>query len=590
MLTRLKESFLAGAQGSTNKQQGAGKRRLVGLVLLAAALIAGGFLLLGERRVEEGSLNADLCPTDTGGIPGGATLLLDLRKPLHGAAPGAMLRQLSRELGAGMELRVFTLTGDARAPRRFEERFCKPYDNADLTVQTAKDQRQAVRDCDDPPAQLPPQLRSAVGAFCARRNALASRIDRLAQEAPQSQPAVNAYLIEALEETKRAFADRPSPRRLYLFSDMLQHAAWYSHLDLGWTQWRFADFEPLRDARQPPLPRTALPADLHVKVFYLPRRGLTEPARQRRAHQGFWRAYFNGADMDFADAPPLPAYAALPLMSGPAAEAAARERELLERQRTETDRLLARMAQEQAALEEQRAEEAASEQERLALDEELRRLQQAVDTARRRQAELAPPPSEALEEESAAAPASADLALAADQPTQQSLAPSQPEAVALPPADLDAALAPPTDASPAALDAPLAPPADAPPPCAVALKPEFLASLEVDGYPGDQRVNYGAGVIAVRYTLGDDGATLDAEVMLERDRSSAARPSYLEALAQDTLAVVKAWEFEFQNEDASLCAKRQRQTATFTYRSKCVGTPAPSCRTVRSDVAVLSNP
>lgn len=583
---------MAGAQGSTNKRQGAGKRRLVGLALLAGTLAAGGFLLLGERRVEEGSLNADLCPAEAGGIAGSATLLLDLRKPLHGAAPGAMLRQLSRDLGAGMELQVFTLTGDARAPRRFVERFCKPYDNADLTIQTAKDQRQAVRDCDDPPAQLPPQLRSAVSAFCARRNALASRIDRLAQEAPQSQPVVNAHLIEALEETKRAFADRPPPRRLYLFSDMLQHADWYSHLDLDWTQWRFTDFEPLRDARKPPLPRTALPANLHVKVFYLPRGGLTEPARQRRAHQGFWRTYFNGADMDFADAPPLPAYATLPLMPSPAAKVAARERELLE-QREENDRLLADMAQEQAALEEQRAEEAASEQERLALEEELRRLQQAVATARRRQAELAadeaalappadappelaPSPAEALEEESAAAPAaSADLALAADQPTQQSLAPSQPEAVALPPAGLDA---------------PLAPPVDAPPPCAVGLKPEFLASLEVDGYPGDRRVNYGAGVIAVRYTLGDDGATLDAEVMLERDRSSAARPSYLEALAEDTLAVVKAWEFEFEHADASLCAKRQQQTATFTYRSKCVGTPAPSCRTVRSNVAVLSNP
>ena len=565
---------MAGAQGSTNKRQGARKRLLFALALLAAALAAGGFLLLGERRVEERSLNADLCPTGAGGIAGSATLLLDLRKPLHRAAPGAMLRQLSRNLGAGMELQAFTLTGDARAPRRFVERFCKPYDNADLTIQTAKDQRQAVRDCDDPPAQLPPQLRSAVSAFCARRNALASRIDRLAQEATQSQPVVNAYLIEALEETKRAFTDRPPPRRLYLFSDMLQHAAWYSHLDLGWTQWRFADFEPLRNARKPPLPRTALQADLQVKVFYLPRRGLTEPARQRRAHQGFWRAYFNGADLDFADAPPLPAYAALPLMSGPA-EAADRERELLERQRAENDRLLARMAQEQAALQEQRAEEAASEQERLALDEELRRLQQAVAAARRRQPEsaageaaVAPSPSEALEEESAVAPAvSADLATAADQPTQESLAPSPSEAAALPPADLDA-----------------------PRPCAVSLKPEFLASLEVDGYPGDQRVNYGAGVIAVRYTLGDDGATLDAEVMLERDRSSAARPSYLEALAEDTLAVVKAWEFEFENADASLCAKRQRQTATFTYRSKCVGTPAPSCRTVRSDVAVLSNP
>ena len=553
------------------------------LLLLAAALAAGGFWVLMQRPAQEQPANADLCPADAADLAGSATLLLDLRKPLHTAAPGAMLRQLSRDLGAGMELQVFTLTGDARAPRRFVQRLCKPYDNADLTVKTAKDQRQAVRDCDDPPAQLPPQLREAVTAFCTQRDALAAHIDRLANAVPQTQPVVNAYLIEAVEETKRAFADRPQPWALYLYSDMLQHAAWYSHLDLDWTQWRFADFEPLRNARQSP-PQTAAEADLQVNVFYLPRRGLTEPARQRRAHQGFWRAYFNGADLDFADAPPLSAYSALPLMSGLTEGASAEDLEQIERQREETERLLERMAEEQAALDEQRRQEIDNEQLRAARQAELRRLEQAVAAAQQRQQELA------AGEAAPAEPTDAPSAAVMDAPSVPVTPPAEPteEEVAAPPPPAPAVESAVAAAQPAEALAPATP--AVPPPCPVNLKPEFLASLEADGYPGGQRVNYGAGTIAVRYTLGDDGSTLDGEVLLQRDQSSSTRPAYFVPLVEDTLAAVRAWEFDFDDAAAPSCAKRQQQTATFTYRSKCVGSPVPSCRTVQAEVALYSAP
>ena len=573
---------MASAQNSTMAKE-RGKGTLPALLVLAAVLVAGVLLLPVKQFFKEQPASADLCPVDVGRITGSATLLLDLRKPLHQAAPSALLRQLSRDLSVGTELQVFALSGDARVPRRFVQRLCKPYDNADLDIQTAKDQRQGVRDCDDPPAQLPRQLRDAVTAFCSQREALAARIDRLANETPSTRPVVNAYLLEALEETKRTFADRPQPWSLYLFSDMVQHADWYSHLDLDWTQWRFADFEPLRSARQPPL-QPAPASNLRIKVFYLPRQGLTEPARQRRAHQGFWRAYFSGASLDFEDAPPLPAYSALPLMSRPAVDTSDQEIAQLERQREETERLLAQMAQEQAALNEQRRQDAASEQQRQAREAELRRLEQAVAAAQQRQraqeaAEATPTvqldssaaatlrPSESAEEAVAAqSDPSADFG-SATAATAGEAPPNQREAVVA---------AAPDPATPA--------------PCPASLKPQFLASLEVDGYPGNQRVNYGAGVIAVRYTLGDDGLTLDEEVLLQRDLSRATRPAFLDVLAEDTLAEVRAWEFAFEQDAEPLCRKRQQQTATFTYRSRCAGTPVPSCRTVRADVAVRSVP
>ena len=34
-------------------------------------------------------------------------------------------------------------------------------------------------------------------------------------------------------------ADRPG-KRLYVFSDMMQHADWYSHLDTDWEDWHDA--------------------------------------------------------------------------------------------------------------------------------------------------------------------------------------------------------------------------------------------------------------------------------------------------------------------------------------------------------------
>ena len=677
--------------------------RLVAILPLAAlALVGGAYLLLASRAPDrETALDDDLCPTEDGRIAGSATLLLDLRKPLREARPPeTLLRGISQDMGADTELRVYALGADPSAPRQLLGRLCKPYDNADLAIETAKDQRQALRDCDDLPAQIPQRLREAASRFCAGRGVLQERIQRLSERSP-FEPVSNAYLMEALTETRREFAGRPQPWKLYLHSDMLQHAPWYSQLDLDWTRWR-SGYDALDDALPPWNPPG--PAGLTVTIHYLPRQNSTEPTRPRRLHQEFWRHWLQGADLAFRDEPPLPAYPFLPLMDLSSKEQGSPRPLALDSERQKTELLLARMAQAREELEAQQAREAQDEQARRQQEQELQRLERELQAMRERQSPPAPaavapePPStlaaDAAEAEAPEAIASEPAAVEeapsarpqdaaepdagqpapAPEPQRQiaseNASPTEPlpaledvseaddpelataeEAPSVRPqvaAELDAGQPAPApepqrqiaaeNASPAepfsaleevpeanaselaaAEDAPSArpqvaaepdlsrpAPASEPQPqivaeaqasaadsgdsglapCAIRLQPQFLAELEANDYPGGQRVHYGAGMLIVQYALDEAGATLDDQVSVRPQSADGFQPEDFQALARDTLEQVRSWAFDFEPPDGGACAKGGPRMATFEYRSKCVGAPVPSCRTVRANVAL----
>ena len=683
--------------------------RLLAILPLAALALAGGayLLLAGRAPDRETALGDDLCPAEDGRIAGSATLLLDLRKPLREARPPeSLLRGISQEMEADTELRVYALGADPAAPRQLLGRLCKPYDNADLAIETAKDQRQALRDCDDLPAQIPQRLREAASRFCERRGVLQERIRRLSERSPFD-PVSDAYLMEALTETRREFAGRPQPWKLYLHSDMLQHAPWYSQLDLDWTRWR-SGYDALDDALPPWNPPT--PSSLAVTIHYLPRLNSTEPTRPRRLHQEFWRHWLRGAEVAFQDAPPLPAYPFLPLMGlSSKGQEEAQGPSPLDSERQKTERLMARMAQAREELEAQQAREAQDEQARRQQEEELQRLERELQAMRERQPPPAPPktaeataaeviaaeempsarpqgaaepdagrqapatepqpqiaaedasltePPSALEEapeaiadevadaqevpgarpQDAAEP-DAGRQVPATEPQRQIAAedtssaepPSAldeaPEAIASEVADAeDAPGARPQDADDARRQAPATepqpqiaaedaspvepPPAletaladrEAPAPqaaeaqasaadsglalCAARLKPQFLAELEANDYPGGQRVHYGAGMLIVQYALDEAGATLDDQVSIRPESADGIPPEDFQALGRDTLEQVRSWTFDFEPPDGGACAKGGPRMATFEYRSKCVGAPAPSCRTIRANVAL----
>ena len=570
------------------------KKRYVLLLLppLLVVVALSGVLLLSSRPDYRKELDGDLCAIEPDESAGRAVFLLDFRKPLGEAnlsLPGELLRDVSLGLGANTELRVFALSTDPRAPRLPLDRVCKPYNNADLQIGTAKDQRNALRDCDDLPAQLPASLREAADRFCSRRDALQNRVDALARN-QSATPITNSYLIEALEDTAIEMSEGSGPRTIYVFSDMMQHAAWYSHLDLEWIDWNFADFAATRAAQTGRMGRPPSVSNLAVQVYYLPRLDLTEHPRPKRAHQAFWEEYFADAQLTFQDQPPLPASAVVPLMEIlTREEIAALEREQIEKEREEAARMLAEVQRERAALEEE-LRELAEERARTTVSPkaqpqraaQLRRQQQSLADQRQRldarQAEVREIAAEEPAEDETRPPAQIAEQRTVPETAERRTLPSErtvPEAgvasdvpgiegvepaasVSDDPSDNDSLgqLALASDRS-AKTDLP---------PCPATLLPKFLAEAARDTYPGRRRMNYGSATIAVRYTLDERGTTVDDGIAVIPEESSAERPRSLDIFARTATQAVRDWVFEFDAGDEGACRKLQERSTIFQFR------------------------
>lgn len=554
-----------------------GKKRYLTLllppVLVAVALIGLLTVFTGSDSGQE--LDGDLCAPAPDGSNAQAVFLLDLRKPLdraHQSLPGELLRDLSLHLSANTELRIFTLARDSQAPRLSIGRVCKPYNNADLQIGTAKDQTDDLRDCDDLPAQLPAALREAAGRFCARRQSLQDRVNALTRIQPPA-PVANSYLVEALEDTVIDLSRGSGPQTIYVFSDMMQHAGWYSHLDLEWTDWDFEDFNEIRAALTARMGRRPAVSNLTVQVYYIPRLDLTGHPRPKRAHQEFWRAYFANAQLTFHEQPPLAAYAAESLMDRLTPEQlAARERERIEQERQDAARMLEEVRQAQAELAkewEKIAEERAritappraqSQRERTA---ELRRQQQSLEDQREeleaRQDEIdesavaVESPMQVAEPQSVPETGE-DNAVATEQTVAESV--ESPDSVSDNSSAAIGQLALVNDQTPAT----------SLPPCSASLLPKFLAADATDIYPGRRRMNYGSATIAVRYVLDEEGATINDEIAIIAEESKADRPRSYDLFAQTAMRVVRNWQFEFDGEEQDSCSKRQERITRFQFQ------------------------
>ena len=573
------------------------KKRYLLLLLppLLVVVALAGVLVFFSRPDYRQELDDDLCALEPDESAGRAVFLLDFRKPLGEAnlsLPSELLHDVSLRLGANTELRVFALAADLRAPRLPLDRVCKPYNNADLQIGTAKDQRNTLRDCDDLPAQLPASLREAADRFCRRRDALQNRVDALARNQPAA-PITNSYLIEALEDTAMEMSEGSGPRTIYVFSDMMQHAEWYSHLDLEWTDWNFADFTASRAAQTGRMGRPPAVSNLAVQVYYLPRLDLTEHPRPKRAHQAFWEEYFADAQLTFHDQPPLPAFASVPLMDIlTREEIATLEREQIEEEREDAARMLAEVQRERAALEqelrkiaEERARTAVAPKAQPQRVAQLRRQQQSLAEQREqlnaRQAEIGeiaaegpaevetrPPAQPVPTEEQRTVPETAErgtipsertipeAVVASGVPATEVVEPSA--SVSDDPSDDESIgqLALASDRS-ATMDSP---------PCTATLLPKFLAEAARDIYPGRRRMNYGSATVAVRYTLDEQGATVDDEIAVIPEESSAERPRSFDLFARPAMRVVSNWVFEFDTGDEGACRKRQVRSTMFQFR------------------------
>ncbi len=331
-------------------------KRLGGITLLLAisGLVAIG-LAVNQEATSIPGRDVDLCPAS---VDASATYLVDLRKPIDpDALPAQLLRSVTQSLQNNAELLVYALSGDSDAPRQRVGRVCKPYDNADIQA-LAKDDDE-LRDCDNIPAQVSASTRLAARLFCERREALATSVAALG--AKPVAPLASAHLIEALDGTALEFESRPGPHKLYVFSDMLHHAAWYSHFDIDWEWWPSANLASLRTRSAPAVD----PADFSnadVVIFHVARRDLTEQPRAARALRQFWQGYFGDAAVDFVDQPVMDGYDAMSLMDLDSETdqtqfmleqeraALAQERERLRQQANELAQLEARLMRQELRL------------------------------------------------------------------------------------------------------------------------------------------------------------------------------------------------------------------------------------------------
>lgn len=568
------------------------RRRLLPYVPPVLVLLAVlGLMLFIDAPRDDLAVEQDLCPNRADDIAQRAVFLLDLRKPLgteHVSLPGDLLREITMDLEANAELQVFALAGTAAAPRMALDSTCKPYENAELTVAGTG----LPRDCDDLPTSLPGSIRDKAGRFCAWRDALRSRLEGLVVRQRET-PVANAYLVEAIEDTILEFSEFSGRRSLYIFSDMMQHATWYSQPESGV---EYGDSSGPREAHTSivPLPRAV--DDVGVKIFYVPRQGVTEDPVTKTDHKNFWRDYFadfSGSDIVFEDQPVMTAYEVESLASEPTEiELAAREREQLRLEREQIELALAEVEKERAALETARRLAADEREAREAREMELREQQ---ELARTREAERQAEQQRLESEQRRLEAERAEIArrVAGRQPQeamrqepfaesgQSETASTESSAIVAPTDAAEVARTVPEQASPEGSEEQ---PQTGDALCPVQLKTEFAAGG--DFYPGGRRVNYGGAVITVRYALNAEGETLDDETAVVDESSNATRPRFLDALARDTVELVRGWEFAFTGEDG--CIKPQAQTAVFRYRSKCVGAPVPSCRTIQSDVTLLT--
>lgn len=384
---------------ATHRSRVLGKVGLWSLLVLAGAL---GLVVTLAMQVQDGLQEptvADACQGEDAAGAGQAVFLIDLQKPLapgHATLPGRLLNEVTLGLAARTELTVYALADYAEAPRMLLGRLCKPYGNGELAVGTAKDQDAATRDCDDLPAQIPSSVRDSAKRFCRQRDALAGRIDALAVQA-RSASVDNAYLVEALEDTARDFEQFAGPRSLYVFSDMMQHADWFSHLDTSWHDWDFERFAAVRDARALAGAAPQPSGELRATIFYLARKDVTEHPRQRLVHRQFWEAYLEPAETEFVDQAPVLQYSGVPLMDVPTeAELVAQERERVRYERAELERMrvdLQRSQRDLAAGRERLAEERQQwrdrESEMRRDRERLREQETALASERERLAALA---------------------------------------------------------------------------------------------------------------------------------------------------------------------------------------------------------
>ena len=106
--------------------------------------------------------------------------------------------------------------------------------------------------------------------------------------------------------------------------------------------------------------------------------------------------------------------------------------------------------------------------------------------------------------------------------------------------------------------------ADAPP-CTVQLRPRYRNEGLIYPFITNQ---YASASITVRYVVDDRGETVDDDIVMVTEQSTATPPRFIDKFGQAAVDTVKRWKFDFQDTDSEACVKRQRLTARLEFSYK----------------------
>ena len=312
------------------------KARFVMFLGTMLALIAGGYVTF--ERMKEGQspgTSAATCAAES--KVHRAAFLVDLTKPLDGAhvrLPADLLYNAAIDLQPGTELAVYALVSRPEAPRILIGQVCKTVDLAPLRLAQSKAKHRGAGDC-DVPAGVPARLRANAREFCRQIDMLAHRVEAIVLD--DFRGGRHSPLVEALEMTARDFGDVPG--RLYVFSDLHQHAAWFSHFERPLHEWEYEQMAAAWAVQPFGRPLRGFPPGTTVRIHYLPRMGTTEQEDRRTAHKRFWEGYFRDAEVVFDDQPAVTEFVPMPLREEEVPTAAQLAGYELERLREVAERL-----------------------------------------------------------------------------------------------------------------------------------------------------------------------------------------------------------------------------------------------------------
>ena len=84
-------------------------------------------------------------------------------------------------------------------------------------------------------------------------------------------------------------------------------------------------------------------------------------------------------------------------------------------------------------------------------------------------------------------------------------------------------------------------------------------------YPRRSRFDFGSARITVRYLVDEEGETVNDQISLVRDRSSADQERYFALFAKTALDKVRSWSFGFAEQNDRSCTRRQTRTTSFAF-------------------------